>query len=45
LIKTITKKRAGVVAQGVGPELKPQYHKRIIKKKSLNFLYESQAPV
>jgi hypothetical protein len=27
--KTITKKRAGGVAQGVGPEFKPQYcHKR-----------------
>jgi hypothetical protein len=37
LIKTITKKRAGVVAQGVGPELKTQYHKRIKKKKKLKF--------
>jgi hypothetical protein len=26
--KTITKKRAGVVVQGVGPELKPQYCKK-----------------
>jgi hypothetical protein len=28
------KKRAGGVAQGVGPEFKPQYHKK--KKDSLN---------
>jgi hypothetical protein len=27
LKKTITRKRAGGVAQGVGPEFKPQYHK------------------
>jgi hypothetical protein len=26
--KPITKKRAGEVAQGVGPEFKPQYHKK-----------------
>jgi hypothetical protein len=34
LKKTITKKRASGVAQGIGPELKPQYH----KKRKKNFL-------
>jgi hypothetical protein len=29
----ITKKRAGGVAQGVGPEFKPQYHKTKKRKK------------
>jgi hypothetical protein len=28
LKKDITQKRAGGVAQGVGPEFKPQYHKK-----------------
>jgi hypothetical protein len=32
LKKTHHKKRAAVVVQGVGPEFKPQYHKR--KKKN-----------
>jgi hypothetical protein len=27
------KKKAGGVAQGIGPEFKPQYHKKIKKKK------------
>jgi hypothetical protein len=30
--KTPIKKRAGGVAQGVGPEFKPQYHKKKKKK-------------
>jgi hypothetical protein len=34
LEKTLHKKRAGGVAQGVGPEFKPQYHKK--KKKEKN---------
>jgi hypothetical protein len=29
--KPITKKRAGGVAQGVGPEFKPQYHGKKMK--------------
>jgi hypothetical protein len=33
LEKPITKKRTGVVAQGVGPEFKPQYLKKKKKKK------------
>jgi hypothetical protein len=33
LEKSLSQKRAGGVAQGIGPELKPQYHKK--KKKSL----------
>jgi hypothetical protein len=32
LEKHTTKKRAGGVAQGVGPEFKPQYHKKIKNK-------------
>jgi hypothetical protein len=32
--KTPSQKRAGGVAQGVGPEFKPQYHKKKKKKKS-----------
>jgi hypothetical protein len=35
LKKTHPKKRAGGVAQGVGPEFKPQYRKK--KKKALSF--------
>jgi hypothetical protein len=31
--KTPITKRAGRVAQGVGPEFKPQYHKKINKKR------------
>jgi hypothetical protein len=27
-VRTYLKKRAGGVAQGVGPEFKPQYHKK-----------------
>jgi hypothetical protein len=34
LEKTLYKKRAGGVAQGVGPEFKPQYDKK--KKKNPN---------
>jgi hypothetical protein len=34
LEKNLHKKRAGGVAQGVGPEFKPQYHKK--KKKEKN---------
>jgi hypothetical protein len=26
--KTFTKKRAGGMAQGIGPKFKPQYHKK-----------------
>jgi hypothetical protein len=33
---TTKKKKAGGVAQGVGPELKPQYHKKIKWKKEKN---------
>jgi hypothetical protein len=33
LTKTYHKKRAGGVAQGVGPEFKPQYLKKKKKKK------------
>jgi hypothetical protein len=29
-LKTPTTKRAGGVYQGVGPEIKPQYHKKYI---------------
>jgi hypothetical protein len=32
LDKTLHKKRAGGVAQGVGPEFKPQYHQKKKKK-------------
>jgi hypothetical protein len=39
LEKPFTKKRAGGVTQGVGPEFKPQYHKK--KKKVLNVRSET----
>jgi hypothetical protein len=32
-LKNPSQKRAGGVAQGEGPELKPQYHKKKKKKK------------
>jgi hypothetical protein len=32
--KNLHKKRAGEVVQSVGPEFKPQYHKKKKKKKS-----------
>jgi hypothetical protein len=32
-LKTLSQKRAGGVAHGVGPEFKPQYHKKKGKKK------------
>jgi hypothetical protein len=32
-LKTCSQKRAGGVAQGVGPEFKPQYHKKKKRKK------------
>jgi hypothetical protein len=40
--KSITKKRAGGVAQGVGPEFKPQYYKKKVLKIfiSINQLYK-----
>jgi hypothetical protein len=31
--KNLSQKRAGKVAQGVGPEFKPQYHKKKKKKR------------
>jgi hypothetical protein len=33
LEKTLHKKRVGAVAQGVGPEFKPQYHKKRKKER------------
>jgi hypothetical protein len=36
--KTLHENRAGGVAQGVGPEFKPQYHKKK-KKEKLTFRY------
>jgi hypothetical protein len=33
LKKTVTKKRASGVAQGVDPEFKPRYHKKKKRKK------------
>jgi hypothetical protein len=38
LKKNLHKNRAGGVAQGVGPEFKPQYCKKQTNKKTLNFL-------
>jgi hypothetical protein len=35
--KTPSQKRAGGVAQGIGPEFKPQYHKKEKKRMSLSF--------
>jgi hypothetical protein len=32
------------VAQGVGPEFKPQYHKKKKKKKDLNMCHRSRLP-
>jgi hypothetical protein len=37
LKKTLCKKRAGGVAQGIGPEFKPQHCKKKKKKKELLF--------
>jgi hypothetical protein len=36
LKKPFTKKRAGEVAQSVGPEFKPQYHTHTQKKRKEN---------
>jgi hypothetical protein len=36
--KTLHKNRAGGVAQGEGPEFKPQYHKKKKKKNQLMLL-------
>jgi hypothetical protein len=36
--KNPSQKRAGGVAQGVGPEFKPQYHRRVISLKLASFL-------
>jgi hypothetical protein len=42
LEKTLHKNRAGGVAQGEGPEFKPQYHKKV-KQKIIDFtLYFEQ---
>jgi hypothetical protein len=38
-LKNASRKRAGGVAQGVGPEFKPQYHKK--KKLSLRSTHNS----
>jgi hypothetical protein len=37
LKKKKSQKRSGGVAQGVGPEFKPQYHKKKKKKKKREF--------
>jgi hypothetical protein len=42
LKKNPSQKRAGGVAQGVGPELRPQYHqkekeKKVLKKEKIHF--------
>jgi hypothetical protein len=36
LEKTLHKKRAGGVTQGIGPEFKPQYHKKKKENKTEN---------
>jgi hypothetical protein len=38
LNKTITQKKAGTVAQGLGPEFKPQYRERKKSLRSIVFL-------
>jgi hypothetical protein len=38
LAKTLSQKRAGGVAQGIGPEFKPQYCKKTKQKKKQLFL-------
>jgi hypothetical protein len=35
--ETLSQKRAGGVVQGIGPEFKPQYHKKKKKKKKDEF--------
>jgi hypothetical protein len=40
LKKTHHKKRVGGVAQDVGPEFKPQYHKKKKKIRKLSLWYE-----
>jgi hypothetical protein len=50
LEKTLHKNKAGGVAQGVGPELKPQHHKKKKKKKSwelkpIQFVPQSLDPI
>jgi hypothetical protein len=38
LEKKLSQKRAGRVAEGVGPEFKPQYHKKEKKKELCHLL-------
>jgi hypothetical protein len=38
--KNPSQKRAAGMAQGVGPEFKPQYHQKKKKTSSMNFLIE-----
>jgi hypothetical protein len=38
--KTLHKNRPGGVAQGVGPEFKPQYHQKTERKKSDEYTKE-----
>jgi hypothetical protein len=44
VLKNPSQKRAGGMAEGVGPEFKPQYHQKK-KKKSLFKKYEAPWPV
>jgi hypothetical protein len=37
--KNLSQKRAGGVAQGMGPEFKPQYHKKKKKKSGSKFMF------
>jgi hypothetical protein len=40
--KNLSQKRAGGVAEGAGPEFKPQYHKEKNKKEMSNSLHPDQ---
>jgi hypothetical protein len=42
--KNPSQKRAGVVAQGVDPEFKPQYHKKKKKKKPKDLAFCLRLP-